>query len=218
MIRVERLACPDILERKASEWSARFVQRYENGELKRPSSKQYAHQEILACLAAMSHRKCFYCETLLDENEFTVDHYIEVARDPERAFDWANLYLCCSGCQHGCKETTISRAECLDPCDPDVDPAEHLCFEDECIMPRNNSQKGRQTIGKYRLDRGDLELRRARQLKRFHKLLIEIRQRQIREQRQELGETEKQRLLRFQQAEHPYSLMFQDVFANDRIL
>jgi uncharacterized protein (TIGR02646 family) len=218
MIRLERLPCPDILERKATEWSERFVERYEKGELKRPSSKQYAHREVLACLSAMSHRKCFYCETLLDEDEYTVDHYTEVVRAPERAFDWVNLYLCCGGCQHSCKETTISHDECLNPCDPGVDPAEHLRFDDEVIGPRNNSHAGRQTIGKYRLGRGDLELRRARQLRRFYKRLDNIRQRQIRDKRQELEDAEKQLLLAFQQPERPYSLMFRDILAGFSIL
>jgi hypothetical protein len=164
----------------------------------------------------MSHKKCFYCEHLMDEDEFTVDHHVEVSEAPDKAFAWGNLYLCCRGCQGKLAEATVPRAECLDPCDPGVDPAEHLTFADEIILPRHDSQRGRQTISKYKLRRGDLELRRSRRLNLFKNTLIAIQRLQLEQGRKQLSDEERALLERFAAPEAPFSLMFRDLLRDLR--
>lgn len=211
MRQLRRLSCPEILTSKAEEWTRRYLEkRAQNGKL-RPDSRQYAHPEIRDTLAAMSHKKCFYCEHLMDEDELTVDHHVEVSEEPGKAFAWENLYLCCRGCQGKLAEATIPRAECLDPCDTSIDPADHLSFEDEIILPRNDSQRGRQTISKYKLRRGDLELRRSRRLKSFHKAWLAVKDQQIQQGRSQLSDEERAVLQRFAAPEAPFSLMFRDL-------
>jgi uncharacterized protein (TIGR02646 family) len=211
MRQLQRLACPAILTSKADDWTRRYLEKRSQNPKLRPDSRQYAHREILDTLAAMSHKKCFYCEHLLDEDEYTVDHYVEVSEAPEKAFAWDNLYLCCRGCQGKLAEATVARADCLDPCDAGIDPAEHLTFEHEVILPRNDSQRGRQTIRKQKLDRGDLQLRRSRRLNRFKDELVAIQRAQIQEGRKELTDDERDRLRRFGAPEAPFSLMFREL-------
>ncbi len=211
MRQLRRLSCPEILTSNADEWTRRYLEkRAQNGKL-RPQSGQYAHSGIVDTLEAMSHKKCFYCEHLLDDDELTVDHHVEVTEEPDKSFAWENLYLCCRGCQSKLAEATVPRAECLDPCDPSIDPADHLTFEDEIILPRNDSQRGRQTISKYKLRRGDLELRRIRQLKSFQKVWLALKDQQIQQGRKQLDDEQRMLLQRFAAPEAPFSLMFRDL-------
>lgn len=211
MRQLRRLSCPEILTSKAEKWTRRYQEkRAQNGKL-RPDSRHYAHPDIVDSLAAMSHKKCFYCEHLMDEDEFTVDHHVEVSEAPDKAFAWENLYLCCKGCQGKLKETTVPRAECLDPCDPGVDPADHLTFESEVIVPRDDSHRGRQTISKYKLRRGDLELRRSRRLRLFYKTLSDAWEQEAQQGRSQLSDEARAALLRFAEPEAPFSLMFREL-------
>ena len=202
MIKLERLDEPAILRERGSEWTTAFVAEREAKPGLRPASKRYAHREVKESLRAMSHGKCFYCETRLGEHEETVDHYVGVADDPTRAFVWANLYLCCNGCQQ--KLTSIPLSSTLDPCAADEDPAAHLVFDDEVIRPRSESPRGRATIQRYKLDRPDLDLRRRQQLGRVHKLVIAL------YKRHGLAwpEAERERIRSYAAPEAAYSLMF----------
>lgn len=201
MIRLERTARPDILSRKAEGWTNAFVATRSVDPKHRPDSRQYAHREVREALRDMSRAKCFYCETQLAEADETVDHFVEVADDDSLAFEWTNLYLCCGGCQ--AKRTSVPRDDALDPCG-DIEPYEHLTFDDELIRPLDGSTRGRATIRRYKLDRQDLDLRRMKQLQRLHKLVIELQALYA----DGLPDPQLERLRAFTQPESPYSLMF----------
>ncbi len=152
----------------------------------------------------MSYHKCFYCEIKLAADS-EVDHYIEVAEEPQLAFDWDNLYLSCSACNRKkLSNKAVPVVECIDPCGDD-DPAAHLIFEDEIITTKNASPKGLRTIQKYSLDRQELNYSRVRALQLFGKTL-----RRLHEGRgsRPFTEDEKEIIRRFEQPDHPFSLMF----------
>jgi AAA domain/HNH endonuclease len=113
---------PEILSRNKVQWTARFLERRGQDATRRPESSQYAHDEVVAALRAMSFHKCFYCERRLGEGQHEVDHYVGVAEAPARAFDWPNLYLSCKPCNR--KLGSIAAAECVDPCDETLRPEE----------------------------------------------------------------------------------------------
>jgi hypothetical protein len=200
MIHVRRLGEPAIFTEKKAEWQAKYDERRAANPKARPEQKQYAHRQVVETLEVMSHRKCFYCE---GEGKMTVDHYIEVAERGDLAFTWENLYLACDGCQAKVPNTSIPVIDCVDPCDPATDPADHLKFEAEFISFR--TPRGEQTIKKYRLKRELLVSERRRMLQRFNAELIKI------------GETggwrtmspvNRQRLVRYRRQDSPFSLMF----------
>ena len=209
MIRLRRLPEPQVLCKNKDKWQKTYLAERAADPAKRPSSRQYAHRDIVDALRGMSFHKCFYCEQSTKDSRAEVDHHVEVAVAPERAFDWHNLYLSCPDCNRKkLDHAAVSVVSCLDPCNETVDPVEHLTFEDELIRPRAASISGRETIRKYRLDRAELDQMRLRQIKYFHQALHRIEDRQKTEGRREFDEKEKELLQRFRQPEYPFSLMF----------
>ena len=209
MIRLARFANePRILAERKVEWLAAFKLALVKDPKKHPHSSQYAHKEVVDALERMSFHKCFYCEQSTADGDKEIDHYVEVAEDPDGAFAWANLDLSCVKCNNKTSNRSAPVADYLDPCDPTVDPRAHLTFEKEIIRSRNGSAKGQATIKKYNLGRPDLDLKRARMLQRFTDVLIGIHQKMISDGRRVMKADEKEMLESFRQPEHPFSLMF----------
>lgn len=214
MIQIARLACPAKLTDKGPQWLATFLASGRS----RPPSGQYDHPEVLDVLEAMSHRKCFFCEQRLARSEYTVEHYADIAEDKNKTFEWANLYLACLPCnKRQLSEQTIPRADCLDPCSTAIDPAEHITFTDEVIRCRDDSTRGQSTIDKYKLDRDDLERRRAKQIIKFQKLLIKIQREQNEDGGRPMTPAELDALRYFARPAHAFSLMFRDLLARESL-
>ncbi|MDI1433862.1 HNH endonuclease [Polyangium sorediatum] len=208
MIRIRRLDEPAVLEVKKAQWD----RAYQDRRAKKPDAKawssQYGHEEIKRRLQAMSHHKCFYCERSVKDG-CEVDHYIEVAERPDLAHEWRNLYLACSECNRVKQPNKVVPVDqCLDPCDVSVDPAEHLAFAADLVQARNNSERGRNTIQKYALDRLELESERRKQLLYFMTAYTEVLSTMNHEGRQAMRDDERELLRRFAQPEAPFSLMF----------
>lgn len=208
MIRLEREPAPEVLARKSRQWTARFLDKRAASPSARPDSSKYAHALVRAALERMSHGKCFYCERKPQPSEPShVDHYAEVTDAPGRAFAWDNLYLSCHGCNQAKRAQHTALADCIDPCDPHDDPAEHLTFDDEVIRPKHGSTRGRATIRKYALDRVPLSYERARALRELNRALIQIHRRRLAQGGRPLSPDEREILLSFAQPERPFSLM-----------
>jgi len=125
------------------------------------------------------------------------------------SFEWLNLCLACDSCNNKVKHDTISINDALNPCiDSDNEIELHLSFDDELIEPNNGSPKGLLTIQKYRLDSEVLDTRRLKRLKLFYKLLVEIRDEQIRTGRDHLTANELSAINKFKYPYNSYSLMF----------
>jgi hypothetical protein len=82
----------------------------------------------------------------------------------------------------------------------------HITFEDEIVTARNGSPKGFRTIQKHAMDRRELNYLRLKELQRFAKLLLQLYKRRG---NRPLTESEKEIIRRFEQPDHPFSLMFQ---------
>lgn len=221
MIKLQRLSQPRVLEKHAAAWTARYVAEVtaatqQGKAAPRASSKQYAHPEVREQLRAVSYRKCFYCETQLEEGAEEVDHYIEMAERPDLAFDWGNLCLSCRKCNDKVSNKDLPVARCVDPCDPGDDPALHLHFDDGIIQGRFGT-KGDETIRKYKLDRPDLEIRRWRTLKRFSDTLGQIKQ-DCFQQKRLMTRQEADRLRRFADPSQPFSQMFRQIIGRMSLL
>ncbi|MCU0687557.1 MAG: HNH endonuclease [Polyangiaceae bacterium] len=206
MVPLVRGAPPRILREKADEWSQRYLEDCQAEKKPRPRSDRYGHPEVRAELARMSHGKCFYCELKMPEKEAEVDHHVEVEERRDLAFTWSNLYLACERCNAQKADNQRSPVNvCVDPCDGSQKPADHLSYEAEQIVPRD--ERGRQTVAKYRLDRDDLDLKRARLLIQFAETREKIRIRMIAERREEMTEEEREILRLYGAPSRPFSLM-----------
>jgi uncharacterized protein (TIGR02646 family) len=196
MIHVRRLAEPDVLRENKDAWRAALLAQRAAKPGSRP--RQYAHKDVVGTLEAMSHGKCFYCEA---PGARTVDHYIEIAEQPELAFEWTNLYLACGDCQNKQPNRALAAADCVDPCDEAADPRDHLDFDDEIVSFRTT--RGEATVKKYRLKRVQLERARARELIRFLKEMASIGKPWA-----EMTANEHARLEVFARDDAPFALMF----------
>lgn len=176
---------------------------------KRPDSSKYAHIQIKTQLNSMSFNKCFYCETKLKGKSKEIDHHIEVSVNRNLSYEWSNLYLSCDSCNNKVPHSSIAINIALDPCiNTDAEIQTHLTFNDEFIEPKNNSPFGLTTIQKYRLDSEVLDTRRLKSLKTFLKLVIEIKNHQVQEARDNLTADEINALQRFKNIDNSFSLMF----------
>jgi hypothetical protein len=208
MIYVSRLPKPEVLVNNAADWTAQFLAERAATGKSRPDNSKYAHPEVKDYLARMSFHKCFYCERRLTQKECVIDHYVEIVERPDLAFEWENLYLCCKDCNGKLRNTTLPNDSTLNPCASEPVHADHLAFKDEQIRAKNDSELGRQTIKKYKLDREDLDFRRQGALREFDKRLIQLQKYMNSEKRDEMTDEEQEILRSFKQVERPFSLMF----------
>lgn len=217
MIHIDRLAIPDILVRKQAEWQQKYEEKLKVNPAARPDSSKYAHPDIKLRLGECSYDKCFYCETLLSGGEpKEVDHFMEVAIDHSKAFDWDNLYLACTKCNDKADHNTIPVNETLDPCrDSDEEISRNIYFKDEMVCAHHDSKKGPNTIRKYHLNSESLQLKRSRHLKYIMKSIMNIQAEMIKEGRHDYTDAEKTKLLSFIQKDQPYSMMCKQ-FINNR--
>ena len=93
MRHIPRLAKPEILIEKEKEWQEKYEAKLLENPHARPDHSKYAHKQIKDRLYAMSYGKCFYCETKLSGGNREVDHFVEVAYDHSKAYDWENLRM-----------------------------------------------------------------------------------------------------------------------------
>lgn len=208
MRHIERLPKPAILCDKQAEWQEKYEDKLVENPQARPDNSKYAHKEIKEILYAMSYGKCFYCETKLSGGNKEVDHFIEVAIDHCKAYDWDNLYLACSNCNDKMDHAAIPVTDALDPClDTDEAIQQNITFVDELICAVPGSQKGLNTIKKFKLNTELLDMRRGQWLKKLLKTVTDIQGNMISEGRKVVTEEERKRLLRYTMPDQPYSLM-----------
>lgn len=205
MIHIKRSPEPERLTKHGAGWRDSYLEKLQShtsGSKPRPHGNQYGHDEIHDALRLMSSDKCFYCEQRLD-GKGEVEHFVEVAVKPELAFEWTNLYLSCRGCNSAKKSLNITMSDCLDPCNDEQDPSDHLTFDDEFVRSRTDSILGHNSVAKYDLNRGELLYKRSKHLHRF-----ERRMRELYKKGKRLSTAQKAYISGFASPEHEFSLMF----------
>lgn len=205
MIRIYRLAEPQILVLNKSGWTTNFI----NSNKSRPDNSKYGHRDIKIPLYSVSFNKCYYCERLLKDSSKEIDHFIEVSEAKDLAFEWTNLHLACDNCNGKISNRVIPVTNVLNPCtstDSEIEGA--LMFDDEQITAVPNSQIGFTSIMKYKLNSELLDRLRGKRLNIFNKELHKIKDKLIAEGRQYYTEDELRAINRFANRDQPYSLMF----------
>ena len=154
----------------------------------------YADAEVKQTLISIQHYKCCFCESKIGHiDDGDVEHFRPKAASRQAAgapfvqpgyywlaYHWDNLFLACTKCNQRHKgnlfplQTPASRAlshrHDVTGEDPlfihpeHDDPAQHLTFDHENIVPAGGSERGRATIEGLRLDRTELTQHRAEML------------------------------------------------------
>lgn len=209
MIHIERLPEPEPLLSKHAQWQEKYDAALRGNPSARPDHKKYAHPAVVESLSSASHNKCYYCETLLTEDDKEVDHHVEVACDHSRAYDWTNLYLACHNCNRGRADNrAIPVGAVLDPCeDSDTAIAREITFRDERVMSVPGSARGVATIDKYKLNSTALLYKRLKVLQAIAKEVNAIRDTMADEGRATPDERERHDILLHRQPDQPFSMM-----------
>ena len=194
MIRIDKPdQSPEILTEEGPQRVAEHARELAAGTELEFDRDVYAHPSVVAALLEVQHRKCCYCERLLDRRERDVEHFRPKAawrqgvnHDIERpgyywlAYDWANLYLACRACNQEYKGISFPvegprasgggsvDAEVALLVDPGRDePEAHIDFDGAEICVRANSHRGRTTIRVIELSRAELNHARRRYLEPY---------------------------------------------------
>jgi uncharacterized protein (TIGR02646 family) len=154
----------------------------------------YGHSSVKALLIKIQHDKCCFCERKISAGEpGHIEHYrpkggYKIQEKSKLvkpgyywlAYDFGNLFLSCNRCNTSYKKNYFplvdetKRAinhdltiEDEDPLilNPSIDPSPHLVFSKEILMPKNKSEKGKETINRTGLNRKALADERLSYLK-----------------------------------------------------
>jgi len=124
-------------------------------------------------------KKCAYCEDVIDDQSFVVDHFRPVSLYPWLAYEWSNLYPVCRACSRNkghqfplAKGSKPARSPAdisdekpllLDPCNSR--PEKHLFYADQGLMQSNSDpgeDLGGSTINVLGLNRSALQNKRSK--------------------------------------------------------
>jgi uncharacterized protein (TIGR02646 family) len=150
--------------------------------------KDLRHISVRSKLSEIYHDKCAYSEETLD---YIINHYRPIGLYPWLAYEWSNLHLCC----HRCNMTSNVRFPIRGPrikeppsdkmhwradsstllgekpllLNPEVDtPENHLYFDPKGII-YGRTDRGRETIQVYNLNRDVLIMTRKKKVMLFLK-------------------------------------------------
>ena len=108
MIKITRIAEPDILRNNRANWLINYINAIENYEIdpspankaiKENNEKKYNHADIRSALREMSDSKCMYCESHITHIGYPhIEHFRPKSKYPRLCFSWTNLLLACSVC------------------------------------------------------------------------------------------------------------------------
>jgi uncharacterized protein (TIGR02646 family) len=97
MIRLTKLAKPQILQDNEARWTAIIVDKVALNEVPTQTEKtRYRHPQIKAALVQETRGKCAYCESkFLHVHHGDVEHIYPKSLAPEKTVVWENLTLAC---------------------------------------------------------------------------------------------------------------------------
>ncbi|MGB1207315.1 MAG: retron system putative HNH endonuclease [Chitinophagales bacterium] len=108
IIKVDRIAKPDILVKKAKLWTDDYLQAcadYEkmpdakNKTKKRNCEKKYNHAKVKVQLKKMFEGKCAYCESHITHIDYgDIEHFRPKSKFSKLCFEWSNFLLACGVC------------------------------------------------------------------------------------------------------------------------
>ena len=102
-------------------WTARWETLFAL-QVRRDWATKDAKKLLRTTLKSLAHGKCVYCESrLATTSHIEIEHYIAKTVNPERAFDWNNLFPACRLC-NGTKGGLDHHDALLKPDDEDPEP------------------------------------------------------------------------------------------------
>ena len=165
MIKLLKLAKPNVLEANAVAWTKTLVDKINLGiKLTDTEKTKYRHPDIKDALVKETHGKCAYCESkLLHIHHGDVEHIYPKSLDPNKTFDWDNLTLACEVCNQFKSNHDPNMLHIIDPYN--IDPATHINFIGT-IVHAVTADYGQSTKSILKLNRAELCERRREKLEK----------------------------------------------------
>jgi uncharacterized protein (TIGR02646 family) len=175
MIAIKRTDSPEILNRKAAEWTENLLSANKK-ERRNKAEAKYRHKEIKEALCVMFHDKCAYCESKITHVDYGhIEHYRPKSKFPGLTFEWSNLLLACGVCNgKGHKGDRFPEKDhngpIVNPCDED--PSQHFYFhyEPACRLASvyGTTPRGETTEAILGLNRNELLAYRSGQITKLY--------------------------------------------------
>lgn len=165
MLKISKSSIPTVLRLNGQQWLQELNSKKAAGESLRPIiyDKFKRNKEIKETIIKDSYAKCSYCESkMLAVSHGDIDHVVPLDTNHALAFDWLNLILSCTKCNHGKLNYFSQSNPLMNPLHDE--PAEHLYPEEHWIRAIP-STKGPITEQKIKFNRGGLIEKRQEQLK-----------------------------------------------------
>lgn len=172
MIRLHKGDEPEVLARRAREWTKVLLDKQRDGITPSPTERtRYRHPEVKQAVIAETHGKCAYCESyLLHIHHGDIEHIYPKSLDVAKAFQWTNLTLACEICNQSKSDNDPDANAIIDPYV--VDPALHIFFCGSLIV--SCSPLGKSSITILRLDRAALSEARLEKFDRLTKIVEQL--------------------------------------------
>jgi uncharacterized protein (TIGR02646 family) len=164
MIKIVKLAKPDILEKNAAIWTQVLIDRAA-AKIKATDAEKsrYRHPDIKSVLVKETSGKCAYCESkLLHSTYGDVEHIIPKSTKLEVTFDWDNLTLACDVCNTNKADKFSGGVGFVDPYVQD--PSAHFNVVGSLIFAKAGDDDARLTEETLKLNRPELVERRNQRI------------------------------------------------------
>ena len=149
MRRIEKTACPDVLEQHGGQWLQELLKK-PNNETRR---SRYRHPKIKEHLKKETFGKCVYCESKIGHNTpGDTEHIKPVKMFLEEIFVWENLTISCAECNR--RKRDYYDVNCMF-INPYTDNVEDMIVHLGPIVAWNiGNERAETTIRKLELDNG----------------------------------------------------------------
>lgn len=161
MIKLNKLAKPQILIDNETTWTAELMAKYAAGQ--KPTAAEatrYRHATVKATLVEETYGKCAYCESKLQHiHHGDVEHIFPKSLARGRTFEWENLTLACEICNQNKSNKDPNAEHILDPYVHQ--PSDYLIFLGSLVYPIGETPYGKSSEVILDLNRTKLlEMRR----------------------------------------------------------
>jgi 5-methylcytosine-specific restriction endonuclease McrA len=174
MIKLDRIALPDVVATLLAGWQAELQTRLDRGDdvqdIDDYVDNHYKDPRLKDILKRESHGKCIYCEAKILHAQFgDVEHIKPKRRFRDISLSHDNLGLCCTACNNSKKDRWDAAVPFLNPYTDQ--PNQFLRAFGPMLGPLPHALRATETIRVLGLNRVGLLERRAEHLGRFRALL-----------------------------------------------
>ena len=172
MRRLDKSACPDVLERNGVRWLHEFLEEPNNATRR----YRYRHPSIKRRLKNETYAKCVYCESKIGHNTpGDTEHIKPVSKACQDIFVWENLTIACTECNRRKSDYYDMNCMLLNPYTDDVEAM--IVHLGPFITWQVGNERAEITIRKLELDsctRMELIVRKIERIEQIKHLLERI--------------------------------------------